>query len=298
MTVFPAGTVLLCLLLIHQRRSSGTENDLRENEAKFRALFENSNDAIFLHPIGPGGIPERFAEVNRLACERLGYSREELLALSPADIDAGHMHEARRAALDRLARDGHAVFEMWHRAKDGRELPVEISARVFEYGGRRHALSIARDITARRAAAAELGESKDILESIVESIPLMLFLKDATNLQFVLFNKAGEELLGHSRENILGKSDLDFFPAGQAEFFIAKDREVLKVCGSVDIPQEPIETAAKGRRLLHTRKVCNKRTDGAPKYLLGISEDITGRKELEAAAAKAREANVTLAQRN
>jgi PAS domain S-box-containing protein len=298
MTVFPAGTVLLCLLLIHQRRSGNMENDLRESEAKFRALFENSNDAIFLHGLGPGGRAEKFAEVNRLACERLGYSREELLALSPADIDAGHMREARRAALDRLARDGQAVFEMWHRAKDGRELPVEISARVFGYGGRSHALSIARDITARRAAADELREAKNLLESIVENIPLMLFLKDAADLRYVLFNKAGEELLGHSRGDLLGKSDLDFFPAAQAEFFISKDREVLKACGSVDIPEEPIDTARKGRRLLHTRKVCIKGADGTAKHLLGISEDITERKELEAAAVKAREAIVTLAQRN
>ncbi|MCM2266693.1 MAG: response regulator [Elusimicrobiales bacterium] len=140
------------------------------------------------------------------------------------------------------------------------------------------------DITDRKRAEEALLESKNIIESVVENVPLMMFLKEAQNLRFVMFNRAGEELLGYDRKDLLGKNDKDFFPPEQADSFMARDRETMSGgAGTLDIPEEPIETAQKGRRLLHTRKVCIKGADGAPKYLLGISEDVTDRKRAEEA---------------
>jgi PAS domain S-box-containing protein len=115
------------------------------------------------------------------------------------------------------------------------------------------------------------------LESVIENIPDMIFVKDAVDLRFVRFNRAGEKLLGWSREHLIGKSDRDFFPAEEAEFFLAKDREVIASGGLVDIPEEPIQTA-RGRRFLHTKKLTIHDERGAPLYLLGISEDITEKK--------------------
>ena len=109
----------------------------------------------------------------------------------------------------------------------------------------------------------------------------MIFVKDAKDLKFVRFNKAGEDLLGHSREVLIGKSDYDFFPKEEADFFTAIDRQVLKTGSLVDIPEEPIETKHQGRRILHTRKIPIYDETGEPQYLLGISEDITERKRTE-----------------
>jgi PAS domain S-box-containing protein len=118
---------------------------------------------------------------------------------------------------------------------------------------------------------------------VVENVPLMIFLKEAKDLRFVVFNRAGEELLGYDRKSLLGRNNLDLFPPEQAAHFMAKDREVLDgESGMLDIPEEPILTARKGQRLLHTRKVCIRGADGVTKYLLGISEDITERKQAEA----------------
>ncbi|MEI6211675.1 MAG: ATP-binding protein, partial [bacterium] len=111
--------------------------------------------------------------------------------------------------------------------------------------------------------------------------PLMIFLKEATDLRFVMFNRAGEELLGYDRKDLLGKNNLDLFPPEQAAHFMAKDREALVRQGVVDIPEETIQTARKGQRILHTRKVSVLGSDGITKYLLGISEDITERKQAE-----------------
>ncbi|MBP7828988.1 MAG: PAS domain-containing protein [Kiritimatiellae bacterium] len=118
-------------------------------------------------------------------------------------------------------------------------------------------------------------ESHRFLDSVIENIPNMIFIKDVRDLRFVRFNRAGEELLGMSRDELIGRSDRDFFPSEQAEFFIAKDREVLRGKTILDIPEEKLQTRHKGERILHTRKVPIVNERGEATYLLGISEDIT-----------------------
>jgi PAS domain S-box-containing protein len=126
-------------------------------------------------------------------------------------------------------------------------------------------------------ANTELRRSQSFLDSVIENIPAMVFVKDATDLRFVRFNRAGEELLGYSRADLIGKTDYDFFPADEADFFTTKDREVLAAGRVVDVAEEPIDTTT-GRRYLHTRKIPIFDEEGQPVYLLGISEDITERK--------------------
>ncbi len=128
----------------------------------------------------------------------------------------------------------------------------------------------------------------DFVESIVEHIPDMIFVKDAVSLRFVRFNRAGERLLGIPREEMYGKNDYDFFPKDEADFFTAKDREVLAGGRPVDIAEEPLHTAH-GERWLHTRKVPILDEDGSPVYLLGISTDITERRQAERELAEAKD---------
>jgi PAS domain S-box-containing protein len=132
----------------------------------------------------------------------------------------------------------------------------------------------------RQLADAETRQSRVFLESVIENIPDMIFIKDAKDLRFVRLNKAGEELLGHSQDEVLGKNDCDFFPKEQADFFTSKDRQVLDNKVLIDISEEPIETS-KGRRILHTKKIPILDAQGNAKYLLGISEDVTARKLAE-----------------
>jgi PAS domain S-box-containing protein len=137
------------------------------------------------------------------------------------------------------------------------------------------------EVLVREQAELRARRQERFLESIVENIPDMIFVKDAAELRFVLFNRAGEELLGHPRADLHGKNDHDLFPAEEADFFTAKDREVLEEGRAFDIPEERIHTGDRGVRLLHTKKIPILDERGRPEYLLGISEDITERRHAE-----------------
>jgi PAS domain S-box-containing protein len=143
-------------------------------------------------------------------------------------------------------------------------------------------LELEEEIQARRETEDELRKTNSFLDSIIENIPDMIFLKDADELRFVSFNKAGEDLLGYSRDQLLGKNDYDFFPKEQADFFKEQDRKVLRRKEVLDIPEEMVLTRNKGERILHTKKVPIMDAEGDPMYLLGISEDITNLKKSEA----------------
>ena len=122
--------------------------------------------------------------------------------------------------------------------------------------------------------ASDLRNTNHFLNTILENIPNMIFVKDAEQLRFVRFNRAGEKLLGRMRDELIGKNDYDFFQKEQADAFTHKDREVL-IKGEVeDIAEEPIQTK-NGDRWLHTKKIAITDETGKPQYLLGISEDIT-----------------------
>ncbi|MEI6292706.1 MAG: PAS domain S-box protein [Methanomicrobiales archaeon] len=133
-------------------RIRAVQEALRESDDLFRGLFDNANDAIFLHDLLPDGKPGRYTKVNNIACQRLGYTRDELLGMSPYEI-VSQEHQLDMPQIARLIQEeGHGTFDAVHRRKDGTKFPVEISTNILELHGKKAALSIARDITERKLA--------------------------------------------------------------------------------------------------------------------------------------------------
>ncbi len=139
------------------------------------------------------------------------------------------------------------------------------------------------DVTERWKTEEGLKQESAFYDIVINNIPAMVFVKDAVDLRFVLINRAGEELLGIDRSEFIGKSDYDFFPKEQADFFVARDREALRAGGLQVTPEEPINTRERGVRFLQTRKMAVPGEHGKPKYLLALSEDITERRQAEIA---------------
>ena len=137
------------------------------------------------------------------------------------------------------------------------------------------------EIAVRQTREEELQNNSIFLDTVIESLPCLLVLKDAKDNRFVLLNRAGEELLGYKRSEYLGKNDYDFFPKEQADSFVARDHEVMHSGKAQIIAEEPITTRDKEIRLLRTTKVPILDKQGQPRYLLVFAEDITERKAIE-----------------
>jgi PAS domain S-box-containing protein len=138
------------------------EHELRASEARFRTFVDYATDAFFLLD-----DDSTVLDVNRRACESLGYSRDELIGRHRRDLDIG-LDEASIAQIrQRIAGDETVTFETRHRRKDGTSFPVEVRAGQFEQGGRRF-LCLARDITERKRAEDELRESEERFRTLVQ----------------------------------------------------------------------------------------------------------------------------------
>lgn len=129
----------------------------------------------------------------------------------------------------------------------------------------------------------------EFLSKIIESIPGIVFVKDARNdFKICMVNREYENFFGVSREGILGTSDYDFFSEEQATFFRNMDVATMAAGKMIDIPCEVV-TGAKGDMLMNTRKVPLYDSDGNAQFLLGLSQDITNRKKNELELADYRE---------
>ncbi|MBS3737156.1 PAS domain S-box protein, partial [Candidatus Bipolaricaulota bacterium] len=173
------------------------EKFLRQSEEKYQQIFNNANDAMYLHELTEEGMPGQFIEVNDGACEMLGYSREELLSITPQDLDAGRKAQELPNILEDLHVKGHKTFEMYHEAKDGRLVPVEISSHLFEIDGEKRALSIARDISERK----ELQRRQDLFSSSLQQASLEVYWIKPDG-KFAYTNEKVKEMLGYSEEEL------------------------------------------------------------------------------------------------
>jgi PAS domain S-box-containing protein len=136
------------------------------SESQFRTVFENANDGIIIFD-----LQSRILEANSVICGRLGYTREELLSMRVSEIDPpGHRESAAECVRVVLER-GQALFEGVNLCKDGTEIAVEISARLFDYQGAPAVLGVTRDIRDRKRARAEADFQESVLRAIHNGSP-------------------------------------------------------------------------------------------------------------------------------
>lgn len=184
------------------------------------------------------------------------------------------------AARDQIQRDQQRVIDELHTANQALAQQIRENA-ALQRGIAERTAEIQGEIAERRKTDEALRKTTTFLDAVIENLPGMLFVKDAKDHRFLLFNRAGEELLGYDRDELIGKNDHDFFPKEQADQFIARDKEMLAAGKPTITPEEPVTTRHQGIRLLRTIKVPVRDQDGTPRFLLGFSEDITERKAIE-----------------
>jgi len=143
-------------------------------------------------------------------------------------------------------------------------------------------LGASLNVSEQKTAEDRLSESQKFLTVVLDTLPVALFCKDnSADFKFTLWNKAAEEIWGLSQTEVLGKNDFDLFPRLEAEQFRAKDLAVLTAGGVVEIPEEQVTTDGAGTVTVRTKKTVIPGIDGQPRFLLGVSEDISQKIRIE-----------------
>ncbi|MBR0838657.1 EAL domain-containing protein [Bradyrhizobium liaoningense] len=124
----------------------------------------------------------------------------------------------------------------------------------------------------------DLLRTREFLDTIVENIPIAVFAKSAKDSRYILLNRAGENYYGLPREQMLGKTPEEIFPADVARVVSEQDRRVVASGMPMFLEEHLLEVGVKGHdRVVNSRKMLITDSAGDPQYLVGVIEDVTER---------------------
>ena len=255
-----------------QAARARAEEALRESETRFRTFVDHAADALFIYDFEQGTI----VDVNRQACESLGYTRQELIGTTAI---AFHL-DSERALMESVAQRaaaGEAVFDThWHRRKDGTLFPVEVHTTHYRYGGRCFLLKVARDIIDRLRAE----EERAYLASIVESSDDAIVGRSMEGT-IQSWNRGAERLYGYTAQEAIGQPITILIPPDRAQEFVSTDR--LKQGAPIQ-ELETVRVAKDGRRIAVSVIISPMKDAGGRVFgAATIARDITERRRAEEA---------------
>jgi PAS domain S-box-containing protein len=262
---------------------------LSRSEDRFKRLVEQAADAIFVHD-----LKGRLVDVNRQACEGLGYTRDELLSMSVADVEAGY----RAGSLERLwvqiTTGPPRTMEGVHRRKDGSTFPVEIRVGVFEDEERPLMLALVRDISERREAEEKIRETEARYRTLVEQIPAVTYIQEpieAENPKAITYmSPQYEAMLGYpaSAEMVDEQHWLRILHPEDRERVLAEEDRTDKT-GEPYVVEYRLIARDGSVVWVHDEAQLVSDGEGKPLYWLGVQYDITEQKRTEEELRKSEE---------
>ncbi len=269
------------------------ENKLRieQSEKRFRALFNSGQDGIFVYHLTPEGKPGKFIEVNEIACQRLGYSKEELLKCSILDILVPDDFAKIPWPGKNPASGNSYMMETTHVTRLGEKIPVEVNIHLFEFDGRLTVLSIARNITERKKAEEKMRKSEQRFNRAFHSSPDATCISRLHDGRILDINDNFLKEYGYTREEVIGKTTIELGVWSVESR--AKMSQALIAQGFVRDQEIPVTNkAGQEKWLLFSAELGE--IDGEP-CVISVGKDITERKQMEAQLFQAKErAQVTL----
>jgi len=177
------------------------------SELKFKQMFNSINDMIIAFKINEEGKPSKLFEANDEACRKLGYTYDELLQLSPSQIEKNTHNKIIAKTKEVLKSNNKIYYETVFVTKDLRYIPVEINTLTFALMGEKVILMVARDISKRKGIEKELRNSIKQQQKLLSFLPAAIFIVDKNKILSV--NEYGKNLLGYdSSDELLGKDYL------------------------------------------------------------------------------------------
>jgi PAS domain S-box-containing protein len=250
------------------------EEALRESEAKYRIIVENTNYAIYIH-----NFEGKIIGLNENACRMVGYDNEELIGANLAKIDSGWRLPA-NPDLDQLLSRGSHLFERENICKDGSVIPVEVSAKVVNRRGKGTVQAFVRDISGRKRDEDALRESQKRFQALAETTSDFVWEMDANGV-YTYCSPQINELWGYKPEDMIGRTPFDLM--------IPEDREqAIRMFTTMSESPRSFKGMVTSSRD-NTGRIVVLETSGVPFFDIdgrllgyrGISRDITERKRAE-----------------
>lgn len=222
----------------------------------------------------------RLIEVNESYSRMSGYTEQELLTMSVADLEANETADDTVEHIKKIMEKGEARFESRHRRKDGTVLDVEVSVKYQPTNGGQ-CVAFLQDISDRKRAEEIIINSNNLLQTIINTAPMRIFWKD-TELRYLGCNSAFAKDAGvECPEELVGKNDYQVAWKNQAELYRSDDRLVIESGVPKLSYDEPQTSPEEGLKWLRTSKVPLRNNDNQIMGVLGMYEDITGHKQAE-----------------
>ena len=256
-------------------RKRAIEN-LEDSESRYRNLFENANDIIYVHD-----LKGNYISINQAGEKIFGYTREEALKMNMAQIAAPEHYELVRENLSKKVDGGakQTAYEVDCLRKDGSRVTLEVNSTVIMKDGEPMAVQgIARDVTYRKGAEAALKESESRFRDLFENANDLIYTHDLHG-NFTSLNRAGERITGYSREEALKMRISAVVAPEYLEY--AQRMTMRKLDGDVPTSYELEIIAKGGHRVmleLSTRLIYQ---NGQAVGVQGIGRDITSRRRVE-----------------
>lgn len=248
---------------------------LRESEIKYREMFESATDAIFILDMDGS-----FIDVNSVAYSRLGYSKEEMLAMHVSQLDPPEFAAKVPERLAQLRDRGFAVFETAHVKKDGTVMPVEVNARLYAYEGKKVFLSFIRDITERKKAEEKLRESENRFRGAFENVSFGASIVNL-NGQFLRVNQALCRMLGYSMEELLSMTFSDITHPDDVQIGLdALNKQLSGECDFMSFEKRYLRKNGTVLNVIISPAVIRDNL-GNPQCFVALFQDITERKKVE-----------------
>jgi PAS domain S-box-containing protein len=246
---------------------------LRESEQRYRTLFELESDAITLIDVET----MRLVDVNTATVQRYGFSRAELLTLRATDLSAEpeQTHQAIATGQEMAY-----IPLRYHRTKDGRVFPVEITGRFFDHHGKKLLLVAMRDIAERVKADAALKSSEKKFSLAFHATPSLMAIKRASDQTYVEVNRAFLDQLHYRQEDVIGKTPLElglYHDPGQFALIAAQ----MQATGRVTDLE--IAVCTQDRRILTLLFSAELIEIDGEAFILTLGHDITERKQAQEA---------------
>lgn len=255
------------------------EKELQQARHMLRAVVENIPETLVVKD----AKTRRYVFLNRAGEALFGVPQSEFVGKTCDELfnadEAAKVHARDEEAL----RSGQFTIEnRLAKTLDGRIR--DVASKRIAIGGTdgapEYIMNVIDDVTDRKRDEQELQRARNMLRAVVENIPEMLVVKEADTGRYIFINRAGEELLGATKDELIGKTTRDVFPKEQADQILARDREALRT-GQLNVDFHPTLTLDGRLRDVSSKRVAIGGTDKQPEYLLTVIEDITERKRNE-----------------